>query len=85
MSRVNAEKLLALMGTHVTEANLNEYGRFDDLKETVNQQKAKAYFEGLAGKPLPPFRVKVRASVLLQRFILEDGFPLNDGTDEITV
>ena len=73
-------KLITLMNTHVTEANLNEYGRFDELKATVDKQKAKAYFESLEGKTLPAFKVNIKAASLLQRFILEDGFEL-DVTD----
>jgi type I restriction enzyme R subunit len=78
---VGAEKLIALMNTNVTEANLNDYGRFDDLKATVDQQKAKAYFEGMEGKALPLFRVNIKAANLLKRFILADGFELAE-TDE---
>ena len=74
---LDATKLNALMNTHVTEANLNEYGRFDDLRETVDQQKAKAYFEGLEGKTLPMFRVNIKAAKLLSDFLLrgEVDFP----------
>jgi type I restriction enzyme R subunit len=68
-------KLIALMNTHVTEANLNEYGRFDNLRETVNQQKAKAYFEGLEGKTLPLFRVNIKAAKLLSDFLLRGYLP----------
>jgi len=75
---IDAGKLLALMNTHITEANLNEYGRFDDLKATVDQQKAKAYFEGLEGKALPLFRVNIKAATLLKKFILADGFELEE-------
>jgi type I restriction enzyme, R subunit len=50
---VDKAKLNALMNTHVTEANLNEYGRFDDLKTTIDRQKAKAYFETLEGTNAP--------------------------------
>jgi type I restriction enzyme R subunit len=71
---VNKMKLLALMNTHVTKTNLNEYGRFDDLKATVDQQKAKTYFEGLEGKELPLFRVNIRTAKLLQDFITQGGF-----------
>ena len=75
---VDAEKLLALMNSNISEANLNEYGRFDDLKETVDQQKANAYFEGLEGNALPLFRVNIKAATLLKRFILADGFELEN-------
>lgn len=71
---VDKAKLIALMNTHVTEANINEYGRFDDLKATIDKQKAKAYFEALEGQTLPAFKVNIKAASLLQRFILEDGF-----------
>jgi type I restriction enzyme, R subunit len=66
---VDKAKLVALMNTHVTPANLNEFGRFDDLKATVDQQKAKAYFEDLEGKELPLFRVNIRTAKFLQAFI----------------
>jgi type I restriction enzyme R subunit len=71
---VDNAKLVALLNTHVTEANLNEFGRFDDLKATVDQQKAKTYFEGLEGKALPLFRVNIRTAKLLQDFITQGGF-----------
>jgi type I restriction enzyme, R subunit len=67
---VDSAKLNALMATHVTENNLNDYGRFDDLRGTVDQQKAKAYFEGLEGKSLPMFKVNIKAAKLLSDFLL---------------
>ncbi|MGF6815882.1 type I restriction enzyme R subunit [Paraburkholderia atlantica] len=73
---VDQAKLIALMNTSVTEANLNEYGRFDDLRETVDQQMAKAYFEGLEGKSLPMFRVNIKAAKLLNNFLLQGGIDL---------
>jgi type I restriction enzyme R subunit len=73
---VDQAKLIALMNMSVTEANLNEYGRFDDLRETVDQQKAKAYFEGLEGKSLPMFRVNIKAAKLLNNFLLQGGIDL---------
>ena len=70
---VHAAKLIALMSTHLTEANLNEYGRFDDLRGTVAQEKAKAYFDGLEGVSLPIFKVKIKAAKLLSDFLLRGG------------
>lgn len=70
---VDAAKLIALMGTHLTEANLNEYGRFDDLRGTVDQERAKAYFDALEGNPLPIFKVKIKAAKLLRDFLLRGG------------
>ncbi len=73
---IDAGRLLALMNARVTEANLNDYGRFDDLKATVDQPQARAYFEALSGETLSPFRVNVKAANLLRRFILEGGSEL---------
>lgn len=67
---VDATKLIALMNTRVTDANLNEFGRFDDLRGTVDPHMAKAYFEGLEGASLPMFRVIIKASNLLREFVL---------------
>jgi type I restriction enzyme, R subunit len=78
---VDSAKLIALMNTNVTEANLNEYGRFDELKATIDKGKAKAYFEPQEGRALPNFRVNIKAANLLQRFILEDGFELGESAD----
>jgi type I restriction enzyme R subunit len=74
---VDKVKLVALMNTHVTEANLNEFGRFDDLKATVDQQKAKIYFDGLEGKELPLFRVNIRTAKLLRDFVIQGGLLSN--------
>jgi len=70
---LDAAKLIALMSTHLTESNLNEYGRFDDLRGTVDQDKAKAYFDGLAGTSLPIFMVNIKAAKLLSDFLLRGG------------
>lgn len=67
---VDAVKLAALLEAHVTEANLNEYGRFDDLRESVDTGKAKAYFDRIEGKPLPIFKVKIRAAKALSDFLV---------------
>jgi len=73
---VDKAKLVALMNTHVTPANLNEFGRFDDLRETVDPQKAKTYFEGTEGATLAMFRIKIKAANLLRDFLLRDGVAL---------
>ena len=54
------DKLNRIMNTDVTEANINEFGRFDDLKNCVDKAKAKAYFEGLDGASLSVFKVNIR-------------------------
>ena len=73
---VDATKLRTLMNTNVTEANLNEYGRFDELRGTVDADKAKTHFEGLEGAPLPMFKVNIKSAMLLSDFLLRGGTEL---------
>ena len=65
-----------MMNAGVTAANINEFGRFDDLKNGVDKAKAKAYFEELEGTGISPFKVNVRIDKLLQDFIISGGFDL---------
>ena len=71
---VDENKLREIMSLHVTEANINEFGRFDDLKANVNLTIAKKYFEELEGKRVPIFMLSIKVDELLRRFILADGF-----------
>ena len=64
------------MPSGLTSININEYGRFDELKNTVDKNKAKAYFEKLEGTTIPPFKVNIKVHNLLQKFIIEDGFDM---------
>ena len=73
---LDKSKLSTLMNTNITAANINEYGRFDELKATVDKQKAKAYFESVEGISIPPFKVNIKTANLLQKFIIEGGFEL---------
>ncbi|MFM1829012.1 MAG: hypothetical protein RL624_1253 [Bacteroidota bacterium] len=66
-------KLRELMSSGVTELNINEYGRFDDLKKTIDKNKAKEYFEKLEGGALPQFKVNMKTQTFLTKFITEDG------------
>ncbi|WP_430885145.1 type I restriction endonuclease subunit R [Fusibacter sp. JL216-2] len=75
---VNISKLENLMNVGVNEANINEYGRFDDLKSTVDRDKAKNYFELLEGTTIPEFRLSIKIEKLLKEFILSGGFDIND-------
>jgi type I restriction enzyme R subunit len=73
---IEESKLRDMMDSGVTDKNINEYGRFDDLKSTVDKDKAKSYFEKLEGKTIPAFRVNIKVHDLLQEFIISGGFEL---------
>ena len=71
---VDEEKLRAIISIHATEATINEYGRFDALKASVDMKIAKQYFEAVEGKPLPFFKITIKLDELLRKFIFADGF-----------
>lgn len=71
---LDEEKLRSLKEMTLTEGNINEYGRLDALKETVNKAKAKAYFEKREGKRLPPPKVTIKIDIALRGFILDDKY-----------
>lgn len=73
---VDGSMLRALLNANVSEANINEYGRFDALKATVDATKAKDYFERLEGKAMPVHRVNMKVHQLLQQFITLGGFEI---------
>ena len=61
--------LLTLMSDRVNENNLNDFGRFDTLKETVDKAKAKAYFEKQDGITISLFKLNIRIEQFLKQFI----------------
>ncbi len=71
---VDEALLRSFMDRNVTESNFNEFGLFDQLKESVDRETARAYFERLEGQQVKPFRVPAKVDVLLRRFILSGGF-----------
>lgn len=58
------------------EQHLDDFGRFTELKKSVDKQKAKEFFEKLDNKPLPPYKVLQRVDKYLRNFILNDEFVL---------
>ncbi|WP_298067680.1 HsdR family type I site-specific deoxyribonuclease [uncultured Mailhella sp.] len=71
------EKMLSnMMKLHLTTQNINEFGRYDALKSTIDKQKAKVYFEFLEGKTLLPPKVVVKADNFLREFIISGGFDI---------
>ncbi len=69
-------KLRDLMELKPNSANLNEFGRYDDLKKTVDKEKAKAYFEKIENTKIIPPKVHIKVDNLLRDFILSGGFEI---------
>lgn len=75
---VDENLLKTMMSLDLTEGNLNEFGRFDDLKNSLDKTCAKEFFETKEGKTIPPFRVSIKAAELLRQFILSGGFDIDE-------
>ena len=73
---LDKKKLVALMNSSVCESTLNEYGRFDELKKSVDKDKAKQYFESRENETIPPFKITIKTHNLLKDFILQGGFDI---------
>lgn len=73
---LDEDKLRSMMELNLNELNINEFGRLDDLKKSVDKQKARAYFESIEGTKVSPPKVNIRMDSLLRKFILSGGFEL---------
>ena len=73
---LNEMMLRNMMSLHITEDNINEFGRFDALKATVDKPRARAYFEALIGKKIPIPMVNIRVDKLLRDFIIKGGYDI---------
>lgn len=73
---LDEEKLRGMMALKVTDANINEFGRFDALKATADKKKAKEYFELIEGAKIIPPKVPMKIDKLLRDFILSGGFDI---------
>lgn len=73
---MSKSELKKMMGLKLTEANINEYGRLDRLKGTVDKAKARAFFEKQQGASVSPPKVNILLDKLLRRFLLEGGYDI---------
>lgn len=64
-------KLREMLSLKLTEATIDAFGRFAELKATADREKAKAYFQGT-----PPNKVMGKLDGLLRKFLLEGGVDL---------
>ena len=65
--------LVEMCAADLGEENLNEFGRFDRLKKSVDVEKAAAYFERRDGAPVTRFKANMLAAGLLKNFVLNGG------------
>ena len=75
---LNENLLRKMMSLSITEQNINEYGRFDDLLRTVDREKAKASLEKIYLKEIALWESNILVDKILRRFVLQGGFDLKD-------
>lgn len=73
---IDETKLRNVMSLNLSENNINEFGRFDELKRIFDKAKAKVFFEKAEGSTLIPPKVNMKMDNLLRDFILKGGFEL---------
>lgn len=76
---LDEDLLKNMMRLNLTEANIDEFGRFDKLKQSVNKAAAKAFLEKIEGKVIIPPKVNMKVDKILRKFILTGGFDPDEG------
>jgi type I restriction enzyme R subunit len=79
---LDESKLRQLLTIKVTMHSINEFGRFDDLKNTVDISKARLFFEKIEKTKLTPPKIHIKVDEFLRKFIYEGGFEIKLPTDE---
>ena len=77
-------KLREMVSMQLNEINLNEYGRFDALKQSVDKERAKQYFDSIDRADYSKLIVNQKTSKLLREFILRGGFDIENSPDVYT-
>lgn len=55
---------------NLTKDNINEFGRLDELKATVNKEQAQKYIEAQTGEAVPLRKVAIKVDGVLRDFLL---------------
>ena len=78
---VDEAMLRNMISLKLNKNNINEFGRYDELKKTIDKEKAKEYFESIEGVKIPQPKVNIKADNLLRDLIEKGGFdiPMPDG------
>lgn len=74
---LDEELLREMLSLKLNEVTINEFGRFDNLKLTVDKNKAKQYFESKTTERISMPKVNQRVDRLLRQFIISGGFEID--------
>ena len=70
------EDILREIMTNYMPDDIIPPGPFEQLRLSVNKEKAKAWFEQHEGVPIQSFRINMRIDRILRAFIEEGGFEI---------
>lgn len=73
---LDENKLRNMMTLPISAKNLNEYGRFDDLLNSVNYDIARKSLEEIYGRTIEVWEAHIEVQKILRDFILQGGFDL---------
>ncbi|MFC4411446.1 hypothetical protein ACFOZY_13545, partial [Chungangia koreensis] len=68
---LDVEKLKQIKNNVTSEKNLNQYGQFNNLKNSVDLEKAKEFIERENGQKLPRYKINQEIDKRLRNFILD--------------
>lgn len=71
---LDEDKLREIMSLNVDESNINEFGRLDEIKKSVDKEKAKKYFEEKENTEINLSKVNIKTDKILREFILSEGY-----------
>ena len=73
---VDENKLRERIASGVNESTINEFGRFDELRDSLDKVKAKDFFEKQEGHEIKLKNINSLADKLLRSFILSGGYDI---------
>ena len=74
---IDEELLKELVALRLSDATINEFGRFDRLKATADMDKVRGYFKKIHGE-VSNFKINNLFDNLLHDFIISGGFDIEE-------
>lgn len=67
---LDEERLRSFFNSYVTQDNINDFDRFNQLIRTVDVERAKSYLESRENRVIEPYRLMSKIDTFLRSFIL---------------
>lgn len=74
---IDESKLRTFMNLKISKEDINAFGMFDELKNSIDKNVAKSYLEQIEKKSVPIHKVPMKIDILLRKFVLEGGFEID--------